>query len=56
MAHYICTGGCGGEAEEAGICKAEDCPFYAEELEECNCEDGRHEKREGEDGGEKEEE
>lgn len=47
MSHYICTGGCGGVAEEPGMCKVEGCPFYAEELEECNCEDGTHEKCEG---------
>ena len=54
MTHYICTGGCGGESEEPGMCKAEDCPLYAEELEECNCKDGTHEKREEEEVKEEE--
>ena len=43
MVHFICTGGCGGVAKAPGMCKAEDCPFYAEELQECHCEDGKHE-------------
>ena len=43
MVHFICTGGCGGVAKTPGMCKAEDCPFYAEELQECHCEDGLHE-------------
>ena len=55
MTHYICTGGCGGVAEEPGMCKAEECPFYAEELQECHCEDGTHEKREEEPAEEAEE-
>jgi len=48
MTHYICTGGCGGMSEKPGMCKAEDCPLFAEELEECNCPDGTHEARKGE--------
>ena len=27
------------------MCKAEDCPFYAEELQECHCTDGTHEQK-----------
>ncbi|MBI2552771.1 hypothetical protein HYW17_05735 [Candidatus Uhrbacteria bacterium] len=52
MSHFICTGGCGGVSEMPGMCKAEECPFYAEELTECNCEDGEH-RRGGEEEGEK---
>ena len=50
MSHFICTGGCGGSSETPGMCKAEECPFYAEEMQECNCEDGAHRTRGEEEG------
>jgi hypothetical protein len=42
MAHYVCTGGCGGESDKPGVCQAEDCPKEGQPLVECNCEDGIH--------------
>lgn len=48
MAHYICTGGCGGSSEEPGTCQATDCDNWGEELEECTCKDGSHQMGEGE--------
>ena len=42
MSHYVCTGGCGGEADRVGVCQAEDCPKEGQPLAECNCEDGLH--------------
>ena len=42
MPHYVCTGGCGAEAERPGVCQAEDCPKEGQPLVECNCEDGLH--------------
>lgn len=42
MKHYICKGGCGGVAEEAGVCQAEGCANQYELLEECECGDGKH--------------
>jgi len=43
MAHYICTGGCGGESDSPGVCEAEDCSKHGQPLEPCECEDGLHE-------------
>ncbi|MBI4079618.1 hypothetical protein HY414_00075 [Candidatus Kaiserbacteria bacterium] len=40
--HYICTGGCEGVSDKPGVCQAEDCPKHGQPLDECNCEDGRH--------------
>jgi len=48
MSHYICTGGCQGVSEAQGTCQAEDCNNWGEPLEPCECEDGSHEKGEGE--------
>lgn len=45
MSHYICTGGCQGESPNPGVCQAASCPHFGEPLEECDCEDGRHEDR-----------
>jgi len=42
MEHYICTGGCKGVSEEAGVCRAADCPRHGEPMEKCDCEDGEH--------------
>lgn len=42
MAHYICTGGCKGKSEVAGVCGAETCPKHGVPLEECTCADGKH--------------
>ncbi len=44
MKHYVCTGGCQGVADKAGVCDKEDCLKYGNELTECDCEDGSHEK------------
>lgn len=43
MAHYICTGGCGGVSDKPGTCKAEDCDNWGKDLETCECTDGKHE-------------
>jgi len=43
MAHYVCTGGCGGVAEDAGVCQAGGCAKQNQPLTECNCEDEKHE-------------
>lgn len=40
--HYICTGGCNGVSEKPGVCEAEDCPKKGQPLNECLCEDNRH--------------
>lgn len=42
MPHYVCTGGCGGVSEHAGVCQAESCSLHNQPLKECNCEDGQH--------------
>ncbi len=42
MSHYICTGGCKGESEEAGVCQTADCTKHEEKLTVCDCEDGNH--------------
>ncbi len=33
---------CGGIANEAGVCKTEECPRRGLPLAECNCTDGQH--------------
>ncbi|OGL67636.1 hypothetical protein A3B21_01435 [Candidatus Uhrbacteria bacterium RIFCSPLOWO2_01_FULL_47_24] len=55
MTHYICTGGCGGVSEEIGTCQTETCDNWGEPLEECNCTDGTHQNKEGEEEGEEKE-
>lgn len=42
MTHYVCTGGCGGEADEPKVCQAEFCPKEGQPLVPCSCEDGLH--------------
>ncbi len=42
MTHYVCTN-CGGVAELPGVCQTADCPQNGDILEECACEDDRHE-------------
>jgi len=42
MKHFVCTGGCGGETQFAGVCQSEGCKKEGEPLLECNCEDGLH--------------
>lgn len=42
MAHYICTGTCGGVLDEIGVCEAENCTKQWEMMEECSCTDGKH--------------
>jgi len=43
MQHYICTGGCGVESSQQGVCEAQFCKKEGEPLTECNCADGLHE-------------
>jgi len=40
--HYICTGGCKGVSEKAGLCMAKDCPMHGEPLRPCECHNGTH--------------
>lgn len=49
MTHYICPGGCGGEAENPGVCQAQDCLREGMPLEACECQDGKHGRDDGED-------
>lgn len=42
MQHFICTGGCDGEASAPGMCQAEECKKEGEQLTPCDCEDGSH--------------
>ncbi len=46
MTHYICKGGCGGVLEEMGICETDGCANQWQMMEECNCGDGMHGKKE----------
>lgn len=47
MQHYICTGGCDGEASAPGVCQAEECKKEGEPLLSCNCADGQHKDNDG---------
>jgi hypothetical protein len=40
--HYICTGGCEGVSEVAGVCGAVTCPKHGAPLISCDCTDGKH--------------
>lgn len=40
--HYICTGGCEGASDTAGVCQTEDCENYKQPLVPCACTDGEH--------------
>ena len=51
MSHYICTGGCRGVGNEAGTCQATTCPLYGEELQGCDCQDGKHDGAFGDEAG-----
>ncbi|MEK7574642.1 MAG: hypothetical protein AAB511_00215 [Patescibacteria group bacterium] len=42
MAHFACTGSCGGESNNEGVCEAEFCSKESQPLVPCNCEDGMH--------------
>lgn len=42
MAHYICTGTCGGVSETPGVCQAALCPLHGKPLVPCDCTDGKH--------------
>lgn len=42
MAHFICTGGCGGTSDEEAMCEADGCSNQWEMMEKCECEDGKH--------------
>lgn len=54
MTHYICTGGCDGEAGAQGVCQTEGCKKEGEPLLPCACTDGRHEGVGARDAGEEE--
>ena len=40
--HYICTGGCKGQADQPGTCQNITCPKHSTPLTECDCTDGKH--------------
>ena len=40
--HYICTGGCGGEADKSDVCKSETCSDRGKPFKECDCSDKGH--------------
>ncbi|MEK7622072.1 MAG: hypothetical protein AAB415_02740 [Patescibacteria group bacterium] len=40
--HYVCTGGCGGVAEEPKVCETEGCAKQGELLVACDCTDNSH--------------
>ena len=42
MNHYICTGSCGGVAQEEGTCQDSTCYKHDQLLEECTCSDAKH--------------
>jgi len=42
MAHYICTGGCGGESDDPGTCNNQSCVKYHQLLTVCHCSDSHH--------------
>lgn len=46
MQHFVCTGGCDGEASVPGVCQSEGCEKEGEPLTSCVCEDGLHEETE----------
>lgn len=48
MKHFVCNGGCDGEASVPGVCLAEGCEKEGEPLTPCVCEDGLHEDSETE--------
>ncbi|MSR71157.1 MAG: hypothetical protein EXS50_00580 [Candidatus Taylorbacteria bacterium] len=43
MEHYVCTGGCGGESKDQGVCDAQFCKKEGQVLTSCSCADGMHE-------------
>jgi hypothetical protein len=45
MKHYICTGECAGVSEKPGTCQTPTCSKHGELLSECDCEDGKHGKK-----------
>lgn len=47
MQHYICTGGCGGQSENEGVCEARYCKKEGEPLTSCTCDDGLHNLQDG---------
>ena len=53
MAHYVCTGTCGGESDSPKVCEADGCSKEGQPLVSCDCTDGLHdgagEKSEAED-------
>ncbi|MEK7083184.1 MAG: hypothetical protein AAB972_03345 [Patescibacteria group bacterium] len=40
--HYVCTGECGGSSPNPGICKAQDCSMFQQDMAPCDCTDGSH--------------
>ena len=42
MKHNICTGGCKGVSETAGVCETVDCSKNGQPLTECECGDQMH--------------
>lgn len=42
MEHYVCTGGCQGVSDVAGVCQAQSCAHVNQPLQACDCTDGAH--------------
>lgn len=42
MMHFVCSGGCGGVANEEGVCKTSGCQKEGQPLKQCYCQDGQH--------------
>lgn len=43
MSHYICTGSCGGESKNPGVCEAQFCTKESQALVSCDCKNDLHE-------------
>lgn len=42
VTHFICAGGCGGVAPDAGSCQVSTCSKFNQPLTPCGCTDGLH--------------
>ena len=42
MQHFVCTGDCAGESDQAKVCDSEGCSKEGQPLVECDCDDGLH--------------
>ena len=42
VTHFVCKGGCGAVAPDAGSCQMPTCSKFNQPLEACGCTDGLH--------------